>query len=122
MADSPYPGASPDRQLLLRVAGTLESVHRCVHRLEERQNAAMAVADSVPPMRPRLDTHRGLGVPEEQGALEEVVETIQDRRELAAMKDHRKFIVGVIKGTLIAVSGAAAWKLAEYAFAVLGHK
>lgn len=136
MPDSPYPG-KPDapkpitaldrvledvaaiRRTADRLVDSAASTHRCVHRTEEALLSWMANdrPTSVPPMRPKLDTHRGLGgePPPMVGAVAEAIEVSSLRRD---QERNRLVIVGIVAS----VGGTLAWKLLEALFPVLrGH-
>lgn len=128
MADSPYPNGpmlTPDQRLMVKIADDVSSIRRCVHRVEERLTAPEA--DSIPPMRPRLDTHRGLGAPEDvdlsslaEKAAEKAIKTKEGTEAIAAMTERRRFVVGTIKATISVVAGAVGIKALEWLWAT-GH-
>jgi hypothetical protein len=128
VGDSPYP-ASPlsELQVLLRIAEDTASIRGHIRAIDLRQ-AERGKPDSLPPMRPRLDTHRGLGGGEDvdmstlaEKAAEKAIKTKEGTEAIAAMTERRKFVVGTIKATISVVAGAVGIKALEWLWLV-GHK
>jgi hypothetical protein len=126
VGDSPYPGSPlSELQVLLRIAEDTASIRGHIRAIDLRQ-AERGKPDSLPPMRPRLDTHRGLGVPEETVSeatlVEQAVETVQDRKDLAIMRKQRERLGKIVVGVAIGVGTTVAWECLKIGVAVFtGH-
>ena len=123
----PKPSAllSPEAQLLSKImehaAKLVEhaaSIRNHVRAIDER---AMPDADSVPPMRAHVDTHRGIGGDEIAPLVDEILVKKSDKEALAAMRSQRETLRKLGRDALVGAGAVAIVKIAEFLWVFGAH-